>query len=69
MRRTRIDEVTESQLVDMAEPLERPRIQDLTLITIQPNENVDRVTDLVMELRHRHLKHRYHKLVHTTARS
>src|SRR5437868_8003417 len=52
MRRSRIDEVGQSELVDIAEPLKGPRVKHATLIRIEADEHVDGVTDFVEVLWH-----------------
>jgi hypothetical protein len=47
VRRGGVDQGSQGQLVDVAQPLERVRIQHLPLIRIEPHENMDRVTYLV----------------------
>jgi hypothetical protein len=41
MRRSRIDEVGQSELVDIAEPLKGPRVKHAVLIRIEADEHVD----------------------------
>ena len=52
VRRRRIEHVGQRELVDVPQPLERPRVQDRTLVRVQPDEDVDRVADLVQVLAH-----------------
>ena len=49
----RIKQVGQRQLVDVPQPLERPRIQHRPLVRVQPDEDVNRVADLVEVLAHR----------------
>jgi len=45
--RSRINQICQSELVDMSKPLERTRIQNLAFITVHPHENMNRIPDFV----------------------
>ena len=55
--RPRINEVRQSQLVDMTQPLERARVQDFTFVAVQADEYMNGVPDLMNVLRHGQLSH------------
>jgi hypothetical protein len=50
VRRTRLNEIRQRKLMDVAQPLKGPRINDLALLGIHGDEDVDRVTDFVAVL-------------------
>ena len=48
----RIDQVRESELMNMSEALKRTRVEHFPLIRIQTDKNMDGVSDFVLVLRH-----------------
>jgi hypothetical protein len=50
---TWIDEIRKSELMDVPESLKRTRIQNLSLVRIQSNKYVNRVTDFVNRFDHK----------------
>ena len=47
MCRARVNQMRQRQLVDMAQPLKRTRIQNFALFTIQADKHVNGVSDLM----------------------
>ncbi len=47
-----VDKIGQGELMDMAQPLESPRVENLPLVAVQPHKRVDRVSDLVKMFRH-----------------
>jgi hypothetical protein len=56
MRCTGIQEVRHAKLMNMAQPLERTRVQNTAFIGIQMHEHVNGVADLVVALGHMNLR-------------
>jgi hypothetical protein len=52
VRRAGIDKVREGELVDVAEPLERRRVDHCLLVVVVVDEDVDRVANFVDALWH-----------------
>jgi hypothetical protein len=52
VRRRGVKQVRQGKLMDVAKPLKRSRIEDSTLIRVQTDEDVNRVTNFVEVLAH-----------------
>jgi len=52
VRGARVDQIRHGELVDVPQPLHRLRVHHCSLITIEADERVDRITDLVLPLHH-----------------
>jgi hypothetical protein len=53
VRRPGIEEMREGELMDVAQPLHRPRIQNLTLQRLEADEDVNRIPDFMDVFCHR----------------
>src|SRR5208282_144253 len=52
VRRRGVEQVRQSELMDVAQPLKRPGIDDRTLIRVQADENMNGITYLMDMLAH-----------------
>ena len=49
---SRVNETSQGELMDMAQPLEGSRVEGFTLVTVHSDKRVNRVSDFVNVLRH-----------------